>query len=298
MKKFYFQLLFALLLCYSAQAQVTVSCGDSGTKITINDFSVTAIGSNTTRIEYDFTITATETGNYRLKVSNLPSLTIPVGATGIISSSGSVDINLPAIMLTMAPSIRLITPSGDVCLLDVSSLLPVTLTAFTVDQEDAGRAYLRWSTATELNNEGFFVEHSRDGEDWKSLGFVNGVGTTNEPQNYDYLAQDLPAGDHYFRLRQVDHDGSFNFSEVNMLYMEGAEGPLRIFPNPVRRGQQLNIKGGFEQIELYSHTGQRILSLQEDGDVNASQFTDLPAGLYHLRIQRHGKLLSEKLVIQ
>lgn len=298
MKKFYYHLFFVLLLCSSAQAQVTLTCGDSGTTITINDFAITVVGSNTTRIDYDFTIIATEVGNYQLKVSNLPSLSIPVAATGIVSSSGSVQINLPAVMITMAPSIRLITPSGDVCLLDVSSLLPVTFTAFTVDQEDDGRAFLRWSTATELNNEGFYIEHARNGEDWQSLGFVGGVGTTNEPQHYEYIAEDLPAGDHYFRLRQVDHDGSFSFSSVNTLYMEGREGPLRIFPNPVRRGQQLNIKGGFDQIEIYNLTGRRVMELQDTGDLGASQFTDLPAGLYHLRIQRHGKMVTEKLVIQ
>jgi hypothetical protein len=297
MKKFYYNLLFALLSAVSAQAQVTISCGDSGTSITVNEFSADETGSSQCGITYDMTLTAAEVGIYTIKVSTIPVLTFDIDEPGIFNFSGAFGIFIPCISITyFSPVIRLVTPSGEVCLVNLGSLLPVTYTSFSVAEEE-GKAVLRWATATELNNEGFFIEHARNGDDWQSIGFTAGVGTTNEPQNYEFVAENLPAGDHYFRLKQVDHDGSFAFSEVANLYLEGPDGPLRIFPNPVRRGQQLSIKGGFDQAEIYSLTGQRLMSIQQSDDLSAPQFTDLPAGMYHLRVQRHGKTLTEKLVI-
>ncbi|MCB0632180.1 MAG: T9SS type A sorting domain-containing protein [Saprospiraceae bacterium] len=299
MKKFYYNLFLALMVCVSSvQAQVSITCGDAGSALTVNSLSLSLYGRSGCTIDYDFTLTGTEIGEYKVKIGNLVVVTLPVTSPGILNFSGTTSTALPCFLISdIFGEIRIITPSGATCILDISSLLPVTLTYFTASEDD-GKAVLRWATATELNNEGFFIEHARDGENWQPLGFVAGVGTTNEPQNYDFTVDDLPLGDHYFRLKQVDHDGSSSLSIVANLYMEGPDGPLRIFPNPVQRGQQLNIKGGFDQIEVYSLTGQRVLRIQKADDLSLPQFTDLPSGMYQLRIQRHGKTISEKLIVQ
>ena len=74
------------------------------------------------------------------------------------------------------------------------------------------QAYLNWSTASESNNKGFYVERSKDGQNFTSVGFVKGVGNSNKINNYSYTdatLKDINVTTTYYRLKQVDVDGKF-----------------------------------------------------------------------------------------
>jgi len=93
------------------------------------------------------------------------------------------------------------------------STIPVELTSFSANV--IGRnVELVWSTATETNNQGFDIEISTDNSTFEKIGFVPGFGTTTEPKTYSYSDQSVNSGKYYYRLKQIDFDGSLKYSDV------------------------------------------------------------------------------------
>ncbi len=106
--------------------------------------------------------------------------------------------------------------NGNGMLLDditIDEQIPVELTSFTalVNESDIT---LNWMTATEINNSGFYVERRNGIESWNNLGFIEGHGTTTEKQSYNFVDKNLVSGIYYYRLKQIDNDGSFEYSNV------------------------------------------------------------------------------------
>jgi hypothetical protein len=95
-----------------------------------------------------------------------------------------------------------------------SPIPPVELTSFT-GQVENNSIYLVWTTATEVNNMGFEIERAIQIGQWQEIGFVEGNGTTNEPQTYEYKDSliNVFAEKLYYRLKQIDFDGTFEYSD-------------------------------------------------------------------------------------
>ena len=96
------------------------------------------------------------------------------------------------------------------------SPLPVKLTSFGTQNASAG-ALLNWATASELNSASFEVQRSLDGASFATVGSVAAAGTSATPRSYQYLDAAAPAGTSYYRLRQVDLDGTVAYSPVVVL---------------------------------------------------------------------------------
>lgn len=94
------------------------------------------------------------------------------------------------------------------------SIIPVELTSF-VANNDRNNVTLNWSTATETNNSGFQVERKLNGANaWTNVSFVSGKGTSTERNNYSYMDKSLAVGKYSYRLKQVDLDGTSEYSPV------------------------------------------------------------------------------------
>ncbi|MCW8809654.1 MAG: T9SS type A sorting domain-containing protein [Ignavibacteriaceae bacterium] len=93
------------------------------------------------------------------------------------------------------------------------SIVPVELTSFSASVSGTN-VELNWATATEVNNQGFDVERGQDNITFEKIGFVPGFGTTTEPKSYSYTDQSANSGKYYYRLKQVNFDGSFDYSGV------------------------------------------------------------------------------------
>jgi photosystem II stability/assembly factor-like uncharacterized protein len=105
--------------------------------------------------------------------------------------------------------------TGFVLFTDNSGGVPVELVSFSVEFFES-QVKLSWTTATELNNLGFEIERRIDDEEWRTIGFIEGKGTTTEIQNY-YFTDDLFGVNDsklYYRLKQIDLDGTFEYSEI------------------------------------------------------------------------------------
>ncbi len=92
-------------------------------------------------------------------------------------------------------------------------VVPVELTSFSASVAE-GVAVLSWETATENNNSGFEIERSLDGKSFVKVGFISGHGTTTKVNTYSYSDKLQNAGEFYYRLKQIDFNGSYKYSEV------------------------------------------------------------------------------------
>jgi hypothetical protein len=112
--------------------------------------------------------------------------------------------------------------------------LPVELAYFksTVNKNNVT---LQWCTEQEMNNKGFDILRSTEKENWKSIGFINGSGTTGEPKNYTYNDRKLSTGVYRYKLKQIDYNGNFEFFELANTVTIGIPdkpGISQNYPNP------------------------------------------------------------------
>ncbi len=154
---------------------------------------------------------------------------------------------------------------------------------------------LHWSTASETNNAGFNVQAAIDGENFESIGFVGGFGTTAVPQVYRFSVDDLSPGTHFFRLKQIDFDGSFEYSGIVETSITLPEAFFIGLPHPNPTSQRSTIEfsaAESQDVRLVVHdvTGRLVKEIFR-GHVGSSQLTrigvdvgELPPGLYQISL--------------
>jgi len=141
----------------------------------------------------------------------------------------------PVVVMTPSPMVTASTPilgSGGIVTV-VCNVVPVELTSFSVNIND-NNVELSWSTATELNNLGFEVQRSREEKEFFTIGFVEGKGTTTETQFYYYIDEGIDDGKYQYRLKQIDFDGTFEYSQVVELEVTSPNEftLMQNYPNP------------------------------------------------------------------
>jgi len=170
------------------------------------------------------------------------------------------------------------------------STLPVELLLFSARQAEKS-VQLKWTTSSELNNDYFDVETSTNGEDFLKIGSALGNGTTNIEMNYSYLHQSPKTGINYYRLRQVDYDGQFEYSPTILHYYQIGENAnlVQVYPNPVAGVLHLETSKVDQlqlQLILMDMTGKVILKKKIVGSYNTSSMdlSKLHRGQYFLKI--------------
>lgn len=176
-----------------------------------------------------------------------------------------------------------------------NTTLPIELVDFTADVIN-DEVELRWTTASELNNEYFTVERSSSGEIFASIGKVNGRGTTTQAHSYDLLDPHPLNGRSYYRLKQTDFDGTFSYSKIISINYEGpTTAVLNVYPNP-SNGTELTIElGGLGEtntvpVVMYDHLGQEYLRFVLKSDFDKGHIkkpllfdNPIPQGVYILK---------------
>lgn len=186
-------------------------------------------------------------------------------------------------------------------LYNVVSPLPVELISFKV-QLNGNRADLTWVTTQEINNDHFEIEYSRDGISFEIIGSVDGNGTTNEVSEYSFTHSALNLGFNYYRLKQVDYDGQFEYSGIERISLGAFEDvSVSIYPNPTDDYAHIRINDGLAtKIELITLTGTVLQSIQYDEGINEHTFeTDkLKQGIYLIRVSGPEMLSMKRLVVK
>ncbi|OWP63790.1 hypothetical protein CDA63_07320 [Hymenobacter amundsenii] len=186
--------------------------------------------------------------------------------------------------------------------------LPVTLTSFAA-QAAGNDAKLTWKTAVELNNDRFVVERSFDGTSFVAVGEVKGQGTSSNATTYQLtdarVAAKASNGLAYYRLRQVDTDGTASVSEVvTVRFPLSARAQVSVYPNPATSTQdaQLDLSGapaGTYQVTLVDMTGRVLRSFTQLGGSNELlNVAGLPAGTYLVQVQGNGQSFTKRVVKQ
>ena len=139
--------------------------------------------------------------------------------------------------------------------------------------------YANWSTASESNNSRFEIQRSADGENFGSIGWVDGAGNSSEEKSYKFMDDDPIRSINYYRLKQIDYDGKYEYSKIVSMKMANEE--LAIFPNPT--DELLNCSGIFQNTSyrIYSSMFENIKSgiIETDGQINIG---GLQSGLYFI----------------
>ena len=147
---------------------------------------------------------------------------------------------------------------------EATNSLPVELTAFSASCVN-GSVLLSWTTATETNNQGFEIQR-KSSDNFVTLGFVKGSGTTSQLQSYNFTDKEVDNGTYSYRLKQIDFDGTFSYSNVVEVKITS---PLSFslsqnYPNPFNPTTKINYTVPFDSkvtISVYSITGELVTEL-------------------------------------
>uniref|UniRef100_A0A832G888 T9SS type A sorting domain-containing protein n=1 Tax=Ignavibacterium album TaxID=591197 RepID=A0A832G888_9BACT len=201
---------------------------------------------------------------------------------------------------------------GLVRFIPFSLQIPVELSSFTAEITE-NSVELNWSTSTETNNGGFEIQRSVIPSEarnliWMKIGFVDGKGTTTEPQNYFFIDKELKTGTYLYRLKQIDLNGSFQYSkEIKVEIISPKEFVLeQNYPNPFNPATRINWQSpvsGWQTIKLFDLLGREIETIV-DGYYEAGKHSTfysvnstLPSGIYFYRLQADNITLIKKMIL-
>jgi len=168
---------------------------------------------------------------------------------------------------------------------------------------------INWTTATETNNRSFEIERSEDKTNFNVIGFVDGNGTTTEGQNYSFIDKLDKEGKYYYRLKQIDFDGSFSYSNiVEINYSLPVKYSLsQNYPNPFNPSTKIEYsipKSGFVSLKVYDLLGREIVTLVSEEkqkgkyeiEFDAAKYI-LTSGIYFYSIKAGAFVGTKKLLL-
>ncbi len=171
-------------------------------------------------------------------------------------------------------------------------ILPVELTKFAASK-DLSHVNLEWQTATEINNERFEIERSSDAGRFENIGSVKGEGNSSRLQDYSFVDAMPLNGINYYRLKQIDIDGAFAYSDVVSVKMNRAN--IRITPTSTFDFVTVNT-GAQSSLVLRNINGQ-VMDSQSDSEGNFTiEMANYAQGIYFLTIDVNGSIQTKKVV--
>jgi len=175
--------------------------------------------------------------------------------------------------------------------------IPVELTAFFALNTNEG-VMLKWVTSTETNNSGFSIQRSRDYENYTDVAFVEGNGTTTQPHEYNFIDKISVADIYYYRLKQIDFDGSYEYSNVVEVNVNAPSDFVleQNYPNPFNPSTVIKFSLPVDSkvtIDLYNTLGEKVdrLVKKEYSTGNHSVNFDashLSNGIYYYTLNAQG----------
>ncbi len=192
---------------------------------------------------------------YRL--DNLNSITF-IGSLGLAGGQDLTSLNFPS-----------------------AGLLPVTWKSFTAHKENTGEVLLNWSVM-ENQSKGFYVQRSIDGNKWTNLSFVQSRNISEEELDYTYSYTETSPGKQYYRIAQVDADGSLNFSPIGIITIGPEMAMDNVWPNPARDRLYIrnNQPGSSLTVQLYDLSGRKSFESSVPPGIASLDIHSLAAGIY------------------
>nr|MCU0359051.1 T9SS type A sorting domain-containing protein [Cyclobacteriaceae bacterium] len=155
--------------------------------------------------------------------------------------------------------------------------LPIELVYFRAKRTPEKLVYLEWTTALEINNERFEIERSTDGLNFQKLYEMPGAGNANQPITYSWIDRFPLLGISYYRLKQIDFDGQFSYSDVVSVRMEGLS-PFQVYPNPA--GKQWVAFNRKVNVVVTNNLGQLVAGYNDAEGFDTANYAP---GIYFIR---------------
>ena len=228
--------------------------------------------------------------------------------SGTLFNGNSIDVELtfhaedyPAGNYSMDLNVTSNDPVNPVVTIPVTmeiSIIPVELTSF-VANNDRNNVTLNWATATEVNNSGFQIERKLNGtNEWANVSFVSGKGTSTERNNYSYMDKSISVGKYSYRLKQVDLDGTYEYSPVIEVDVNAPDEYTlyQNYPNPFNPTTTIEYSLPDKSdvtISIYSAIGELVTTLV-NGTIESGyqkvtfNATNLTSGTYIYQIKAVG----------
>jgi len=203
-------------------------------------------------------------------------------------------------------------------ILTFQNVIPVELISFTAFPQN-NSVNLNWQTATETNNQGFAIERkqvfsqqsSAGNEEWNAIGFVNGNGTTTESQSYSFVDKNISSGIYKYRLKQIDYDGTFDYSNEIEVEITPSEFALeQNYPNPFNPSTSIQYTIGskqFVQLKVYDVLGNEIATLVNEEKPAGSYVVEfnvaqdsrpaIASGIYFYKLQAGRFVETKKMIL-
>lgn len=175
---------------------------------------------------------------------------------------------------------NILTPTSS-----MSNLLPVEFSSFTAKKQDDVHSLLSWQTSVEVDNDYFEVQRSANGKDFQKIGKVNGNGTTSEVQDYTFLDRDPLPGMNYYRLKQVDFNGQYDYSSVEVVNFGSEHGEITVFPNPATDFVTITLDKEYDGLKVFNKLGQIVETInanQLDSGAIRLNIADYTPGVYYI----------------
>lgn len=275
------------LFINSSFSQEVFSCGGTGgfySVILINPSAVDGDDGNLDgNCEYIFntsifssfnTVVFTYVGTGTATPISVTHIRVPItpGTITVLAPCGNLDIDFDIAE----------TNGNPICAIR-NNLMPVELISFEAKVTKKGMQ-LNWATASEINNLGFDVERSPNGKTWKKVDFVVGNSTTLTTQYYEFMDIHPYEGQSYYRLKQMDFDGEYEYSQIVTANYKLDEIKFDIFPNPVAEVITFSLSEDlkYENVKVSIFNNLGSLVKQEAISSNKFIISDLPSGTYFL----------------
>ena len=216
-----------------------------------------------------------------------------VGTEQNIDTSRSITVNT--------------TSFSDWTVSDAANALPVELVSFSaaISGKDV---LLSWKTATELNNRGWEVERANaTTKVWSKIGFVAGVGTTLNPNNYSYADKNVLSGKYLYRLKQVDNDGTSSYGKTVEVDFQGKPLTYALdnYPNPFNPETKIRFEiplNSFVNVAVFNVLGEKVATLVNENleqGIYERSFgaNNLTSGVYIYKLTAGSFVITKKMML-
>lgn len=240
-------------------------------------------------------------GNYTLNKTSVFKNTSTTGAISFatrvdISSGVSYDVGIDDFDGDGRPDIAVTNSGSTVSILRNTCLtLPIELYSFKASLQSE-KVLLQWSTASELNNDFFTIERSRDAFVFKSIGEVNGAGVSGVKLSYAFTDDHPLDGLNYYRLKQTDFDGRYSYSAVEVVEVISAEKAIIAYPNPFMHELMVQATKAGGIVTIYDIVGQEIFRGTTNEGMTKISTTNLLSGIYLVRYTRNNQTVQLRMV--
>jgi hypothetical protein len=257
-------------------------------------------------VKYQFNTSNTQDDSVKVFVfsSGIPTTEPALGKAATIGGTNTDATSLQRVLLRQGTSTTAPTLTIDAIRVGINwgqVTLPVAFIKIGGFATEANNI-VYWSTASEVNNHGFEVERSFDGVNFENIAFVKGAGHSSQLNNYQYTDATAAHGTVYYRLKQIDFDGAFTYSEV-VTIKAGIAKVFQSSPNPFANELSVEILSANKttaQIEVVDLMGKVLVSANkqiEAGNNTIELNTSvLPTGIYFIRSVVNGESHTQRIV--